>query len=433
MGDTTCVVCGTRPAAGGHVCDLDLLRIGEQLADLPRKIRALDLALAPANAPGGQRVSQSGRTGSPAPARLDALSLIGPGSDRTAALALATMTHPRVRRWRTVEHVTVCSLTGGERDIELVTWHQELYAHRKVAYSASRGGQLTHAVRPRQPSDPPPVGQLHNDQVGLVPPLVWLRSWARRWRRMFGHHQPDISPASSADERVWRAWLAREHTAQAAAQREAHARALLALDPYIAPGERPGDPLGQAWQLRFGPAGTPLLADQDWRYLLTWLHEACRREQADLGGFAAGLRALSEELVRVLGERPDQQWIGRCPTPLVEHETGLSHPCGAGMWQDPYASQVACTRCRSVWGPSRLALLQLAVQIRKTWPVDRRRRYTTDEVDGLVLARPLKCPACAAAVKVLWVDVTGQGDKQRFWKPTQTLCPHGCPDGGRIL
>lgn len=385
MTDDLCVVCRRREPASGYVCQPDRARIAEQLGDLPRKIAALSVQLMPGPAGAGERVSVS-RTGSPTPARLDVLSLIGPGaSDITAAF------HPLVRRWRTSRTVTVSVIKAlGELEVEdreVIEWHREI--------------ALDDEGRP--------VYVLDDDQAGAVPPAEWLAGWARAWRAHFGHHTPAPKPSPG------------------------HLRGgsdiatRLGLGPARKPADRPMDPLADEMNSRFGVAFTTAAATNV-KYLLTWLDHACDAD-ADVAAMASELRALAAELTRVLGERPDQQWLGRCPA-VLSQDTGTDEVCGASLWQDPHASQVQCPRCHTTWGPRGVELLYLASEIRRVWPVDRRRRYNADEIDGLA---PPACRACRATMKITWREVTATTDDRRWWRPDAMACPGGCPDPGRSL
>jgi hypothetical protein len=398
MGDVQqCVVCRRRKPTQGLICDADVKRLSEQLGELPRQLAALALGLVPTAAGAfGERVRTS-RTGSPTGARLDVLTLTGPGTARP----VPGMLHPQVRKWQATE--TVVFDDGTERQI--TTWQQELV----------RG------------EDGRPVHVADDDQVGLLPPREWLESWVRRWRTHF-RHSTRVLPRYGPKTREYNTAL----VASLAARQNA-AQVLLGLTRGHngAPVLRTNDPIAEEWEIRFGEPALAREPAADVTYLLAWLGKACE-ELHDIGDFAAELRALSSELARVLGEHPDQQWLGRCPVQLTNRETGEAAPCGAGLWQDPYASQVACPRCRTSWGPGGLALLRLAAEIRAAWPLDRRRRYTCAEVAAIATHRLVRCPACAAGVTVTWREVTAFGDRERTWRPERTCCPEGCPDAERL-
>jgi DNA-directed RNA polymerase subunit RPC12/RpoP len=198
-------------------------------------------------------------------------------------------------------------------------------------------------------------------------------------------------------------------------------------------GRRPAavreeDPVADAWEIRFGQVGTPRGAAVNIRYLHAWLPRVAERGDVDVSRFAAGLRSMSAELTRVLGERPDDQWLGRCPATIIDDGRGA---CGTGLWQDPHASVVECPRCRSAWGPRPVHLVHLASEIRRVWPLDRRRRYNAEEIDAL---RPISCPGCVQPVAVKWQEVTAVADRGRWWRPVRAVCgTDGCEQAGAIL
>jgi hypothetical protein len=198
---------------------------------------------------------------------------------------------------------------------------------------------------------------------------------------------------------------------------------------------REDDPVCDLWTLRFGESKTPFDTGNNIRYLNMWLAAAAELDAVDMAAFTAELRSLTAELTRVLGEKPDQQWLGRCPAQLVDADTGAKASCGAGLWQDPHASVVECPRCHSAWGPRMVHLVHLAADIRRVWPLDRRRRYNAEEIDAL---RPLRCPGCGEHdVQITWQEVTGVGDKLRWWRPVRTRCRNRavpeCAKAGEIL
>ncbi len=377
-----CVVCRRREPQNGHVCDPCRDRITSGLDDLLAMMDKLQLALVPTSAPASDRVSTS-RVGAPLPARLDALSLVGPGNESVTA-----MLHPLVRRWSATRTVTVTTVRANrwqQEDRTITDWFQEL--------------ALDDAGHPILVAD--------DDQIGVLPPREWLDSWVRAWRSGLGLHRPRLrrpehfggAAMPTRDDRVGR------DTGSAAT-----------------------DPLANEWEIRYGEPPRNRANQANVAFLQTWLDSACR---LDLGvaEFAAELHTLIAELTRVLGDTPDQQWLGRCPAQLVEHDGGTT-TCAAGLWQDPHASQVVCPRCHSTWGPRPFELLHLAAEIRRVWPVDRRRRYTTAEIDDLNL--PV-CPGCANEVQVKWQDVTATLDTDRWWRPAAVTCPNNCPDTERIM
>lgn len=436
-----CVVCGYREPVQGHVCDPDRDRIAEALQRLPVQLLRLAGELPPgAGPPAGDRV-QTARATAPPAARLDVLNLLANGTDRLAAAGMAGLLAPHVRRWRTVEHVTVDNGDADTgRQVEIITWHQELAVAAQVRYSASRG-PLTH-INEDLDLDGPPAGQRigHDDQVGLVPPAPWAHSWALLWQQRLGHRRQQV-----LRRRYTRGWskagldpfdlfdLTEMHTAEQIETHNQQIRRDLGLHDYVPHRVRSDDPLGVAWQDRFGTHERGFVLSQDLRYLRDWLDEACYRD-LDMARFAAELRALSNELAQVLGDSNDLQWLGRCPATLTCAVTGRRRSCGAGLWHDPYVSRVECRRCHSNWGPKKADLLTLAAAVRRCWPLDRRRRYITVERDALDSHRRMvRCPACLNPVTVTWREITAQTDRNRFWQPTAVACPHRCAEAGRLL
>lgn len=384
--NAVCVVCRRREPPDGHVCDTCRTRILTGLDDLLDKMDTLHLACVPTTAPPSDRVSTS-RVGAPLPARLDALSLVGPGN-----VAVTAMMHPKVRRWSASRVVTVTTVRLNrwvQEDRTITDWFQEL--------------ALDDAGHPILVAD--------DDQIGVLPPREWLESWVAAWREALGLHRPKMKPVHSPIP-------SRSDGPDPT------------TDPTTDPAARDrfADPLRDEWEIRYGQPPRNKANEANVEFLKTWLDKACR---VDLGvaAFAAELHTLIAELSRVLGDTPDQQWLGRCPAQLVEHDGGTS-TCAAGLWQDPHASQVVCPRCHSTWGPRPFELLHLAREIRRVWPVDRRRRYTSSEITELNL--PL-CPCCANEVQVKWHDVTGTLDTDRWWQPATVRCPNGCLEAERVL
>jgi hypothetical protein len=374
-----CVVCRRREPPDGHVCDTCQARIVTGLDDLLDKMDTLHLAVVPTAAPASDRVSTS-RTGAPLPVRLDALSLIGPGNESVTA-----MMHPLVRRWSASRVVTVTTVQANrwvQADRTITDWFQEL--------------ALDDAGHPILAPD--------DDQIGVLPPREWLDSWVRAWRAAMHLHTPKPSPVHTWDTEPVR------------------------HDPDPGVTDRFADPLRDEWEIRYGHPPRNRANQANVEFLKLWLDKACRLD-IGVAAFAAELHTLVAELSRVLGDTPDQQWLGRCPAQLAEHDGGIT-TCAAGLWQDPHASQVVCPRCHSTWGPRPVELLHLAREIRRVWPVDRRRRYTAGEIDGLDL--PV-CPGCANQARVRWADVTATVDLERWWRPTAVTCPNGCPDAGRLM
>lgn len=424
-----CTVCRRREPTSGQVCDPDLTTMSELLADLPRKLRLLPLMLMPGQSPAGEKVATT-RVGSPTPARLDALSLVGPGSTPVPGAL-----HPLVRRWSTQHAVQVEARVGmykvETRTALIVEWHQEIALD----------------------GDGRPVLVPDDDQTGVLPPAEWLDQQVSAWRRVFGHTRPPAAyvqaSAGPKPPRDVIAWVLQHGTAQQVA-------ALFAVQDLtkkfrqglvdLVVGNEPGhdghrpthlredDPVADLWTLRFGEPALHRNAGvgANIRYLAAWLRRAAAHDQLDFGRFAAELRSLSAELTRVLGEKPDQQWLGRCPAQLlhVDDDGQIRTSCGGGLWQDPHASVVECPRCHSTWGPRVVHLVHLAAEIRRVWPLDRRRRYAGAERDAL---KPLPCPACGKSVTIIWRRATAIGDTEPWWRPARTHCPDGCVKAGEIL
>lgn len=421
-----CTVCRRREPTNGQVCQQDLTATTELLADLPRKLRLLPLMLMPGQSPAGEKVATT-RVGSPTPARLDALSLVGPGS-----VPVPSALHPLVRRWSTQHTVQVESRVGTYRveirTVAVTDWHQETVVDQATGR---------------------PVMVPDDDQMGVLPPAEWLEQQVRTWRRAFGHkRRPAAYVRASAGPRPPRdavQWLLTHGTKQqveamfavqnlSRQYRQGVADLIAGHEPGHN-GRRPArlreeDQLADLWAIRFGEPAVARNSALNIRYLHTWLPGAAEHEQLDVARFATELRSLSAELTRVLGEQPDQQWLGRCPALIVDKAAGSRAACGAGLWQDPHASVVECPRCHSAWGPRTVHLIHLAAEIRRVWPLDRRRRYSSEERRAL---KPLDCPACQQPIVITWQRVTGLGDPDSWWRPTRTRCPAGCDPAAELL
>jgi hypothetical protein len=415
MGDD-CVVCRSEPGPVGQLCRDDTDR---QLRDLPGRYIRLAAVLAPgAAAVPGERVTTSKRVHAGLPARTAVLSLLGPGGDVPATL------HPLVRHWSAHRKVLVTMhIVGIARTVEVdvTDWFHELVV--------DENGQ------------PVMVPVDAEDQVGVVPPREWLDMQARTVRAFFGHHVPARTHPAPGRRYLPPAWrtllplaggphtigfLTALHQAYGADQRMAYLGLLHNRHP---------DPSIDAIERRAEP---PRSMQWDVDYLRTWLDKAFTEGALDFAGFTAQLRALHSEISRALGETPDQLWVGRCPAFIEEtnpdgEPTGRKRPCGAGLWQDTGAylsAQTVCPRCRSVWELRGHAGAGTAREIRRVWPVDRRRRYTADEIDRL---RPPHCPGCGRRVILNWRDVTGTRDLERTWQPASARCEAGCADARRTL
>lgn len=426
MTDGMCHICRRREPATGRVCDACSTAVLDMLNDLPRKLVLLPLMLMPGQSRAGDKVTAT-RVGSPAPARLDALSLVGPGS-----VAVPAGLHPLVRRWSTSREVQVDARVGAYKTVTNTTtvteWHQEMVVG----------------------DDGEPVMVPDDDQIGALPPAEWLDQVTRKWRAVFGHSMPaaiyvqkSSGPRPPRDMHQWvlangtpeqiKTMFAVEELARNYRQ---GVNDLVTGRELGYGGRRPNnlredDPIADAWELRFGERNLARDVAVNIKYLRTWWTQATASEQVDVARFVAELRSLSAELTRVLGEQPDDQWLGRCPARITDKTTGDVSTCGAGLWQDPHASVVECPRCHSSWGPRVIHLMHLATEIRRLWPLDRRRRYNADEIDAL---RPLRCPECLREdIEIGWQEVTATTDQRRWWRPTRTRCSNGCPRGAEVL
>jgi hypothetical protein len=406
MGEPFCLVCLRRKPDRGLACTPCRDRMSDQLTDLPRKVRDLRVQVVPSPAGLRPRVQQS-RTAAPIPVRLDALSLTGPGSGE---LSDAVAMHPMIRRWPTQRTVTVTDRAGRTTEETITVW--------ETRYAVDVAGQ--------------PVWLDDGDQHGIIPPADWLDLWVGRWRKRLGHHQPlprrdtetpprEQQPAATPSRNRTRELLGLADGYGGRRFRAGHGR-----------DEPAEDPTALEWQLRY-PTPSTGTVNVHVGYLLTWLDHACD-DNPRIGEFGSELRALSAELSRVLGEQPDQQWLGCCPNTLTDRTATppQSVPCGAGLWQDPHASVVTCPRCRAAWGPRKADMFTLAAEIRRVWPIDRRRRYADSErreLDGRPTDQaPVRCPGCGRPATIKWSDVTATTDRERWWRPDRATCPAGCTE-----
>lgn len=417
---TTCMVCHTQP---GAVCPECQNTITRQLRDLPKRLAALAAALMPGQAPAAERVSVSSHVTANLPVNTAALSLLAPGTSE-----ITVRLHPLVRHWSAKRKVLVTTHVGGYArtvPVEVTDWFHE------TVIGADGRPVLVHA---------------DDDQVGVVPPREWLDAQVRRWRSHFHHHVPprtrrhrdvrtDLPGAyrtllrTPGGPRLLGA-LAALRTVGGAHARMAH----LGLLGYEDPAARAADPVLDAIERRCGPAATPHTVQWDIDYLLTWLPEACAEDALELAEFAAQLTALHAEISRALGDVDDKERIGRCPAFLADPDApdGRARPCGAELWQDnaAFTAQVQCPRCHSTWDTRGHAGAGTAREIRRVWPVDRRRRYNADEIDRIPA---LKCRGCTGRVRLEWREVTGSRDKQRTWQPIKAWCDTGCDEARRVL
>lgn len=478
--DRLCLVGGHPHDGDGTLCARHTTELQDTVADVARMTRELGYHLIPGSAVAGEKVSTS-RTGSPTPARLDVLSLIGPGGAdvRRDARNLA----PLVRRWSTVHRYTVDTPAGPvERDMRV--WHAEMVTAGPAIPSTCRCGDPAHdGGTPTGTPTGRPVLRMDDDQVGAVPPAEWADTWVRRWRlilqdqyRWIGHARPggwvDYTPTytdADQDKRLTRAGLGemvrisrgmpnvQRAVAAFLAIRVAYADAHRAVGNALLGIRRDGadhvtraedalagarpptvahDTAGVEWAMRYGTARTAAAVEVDAHYLATWLPQIALVDDpdqlADLAGFTAELRALHKELQHVLGETKDEQWLGRCPVVLLdERGEPTGRVCGAGLWHDPHRPhwRIACPRCHSSW--PEVDWLALAARIRHAWPIDTRRRYTAADRRTAELAASMPtCRGCDRTMAVDWRPSPVRGDREPMWRPLKLLCPAGCLAGG---
>ncbi len=436
-----CVVC-RKP--GPALCDADRREAIKTLANLPARLSRLATEIAAISGPSGsERVSSPGKVEAKIPARMAVLTLGGPG-----ATEVPQKLHPLLRHWSIRRTVTVHGHANG-----FATTYEQVvtdWYHEAVIGADGR-----------------PVLVTDDDQVGVLPPREWLDYQVRQWRSALGHHVPkrttlardseaarwlrilrdqldpgDRAPAgpvalgpllrAGVDPRV--ITLAALPAIYGRQQRAEH----FGLTGYQPPAERSLDPLLDDVERRFGEPPKERAVLMDIQYLITWIEEAAEQAgelELDIADFMAGLHALDGELARVLGDDDDKTWVGRCPAFLEETAddgTTSRRPCGAGLWQDnaEFAAQVQCPRCHSVWDTRGPSAATLAREMRKVWPIDRRRRYNADEIDRLTYPR---CPTCQERVIIDWKDVTGTRDQRRWWQPTRARCQRGCDEAGRLV
>lgn len=472
-----CLVTGHRHRGAAAICDEHLDELGSLVDGVARMTRDLGYHLVPGSGPAGEKVTTS-RTGSPTPARLDVLSLVGPGVTeiRRDARSLAV----QVRRFSRVSMYDVTFVRAGKTVTErreLRTWHAELLTDGVAPASNCACGK-PHDDDAR-PSDTPtgrPIHRLIDDQIGAVPPAEWLDTWVRRFRVALQQPPRPLPPGTWVDytepdqgkrlTRVglgewWRMTHGRPSIMRAVAAfltlRVAYAdavgRAVLGLttdgperqvraEDALA-GKRPPvlayDTTTAEWILRYGAAKTAAAVEVDAHYVKQWLPMVVAvNDDADtleLATFATELRALHRELESTLGLTRDDQWIGRCPAKLVDPRTGdeTARLCGAGIWHDAHRSDTApitCPRCQTRWPVTEW--LALRAKIRHDWPIDVRVRYT--KVDRAyaesVVERLPKCRGCEVTMSVRWVRDYRRGDRAAMYRPAGYFCPNRCLAGG---
>lgn len=454
-----CLFTGHQHRGAGGFCAEHLDESRALVDGITRMTRELGYHLAPGAGPAGEKVSTS-RTGSPTPARLDVLSLIGPGVSeiRIDPRSLAV----QVRRWSTVTTYEVAVVRNGKT----ITERRELRDYHAEIVTDGAGA---------------PVRRLLSDQVGAIPPAEWLDTWVRRFRIALQHPPRPLPAGAWVDygeaeqaKRLARGALTewvrinqgRPTMMRAVAAflgiRQAYMETAAALRAEVTAnvlGMRPDGPGARAraedalagrrppvvaydtataeWILRYGAARTAAAVEVDAGYLTRWLPMVIAvNDDADtlgLADFAAELRHLHRELECVLGLTRDDQWVGRCPARLVDPRTGdeTGKVCGAGIWHDAHRDgPIRCPRCHTRWPVKEW--LALAARIRYAWPIDVRRRYTLGDREAAerVVERLPKCRGCESTMSVRWVPEWRRGDRARMWRPAGYFCPTGCLAGG---
>lgn len=482
-----CLVTGHQHRGPYCMCPEHLDELIGYARGIPRMTRDLGYHLVPGSAPAGEKISAS-RTGSPTPARLDALNLVGPGGADVVRdpRSLAV----QVRRWSTV---TTYDVTF-ERDGKPVTERRDLRTYHAETVTGWKSGRPSVTCRCGEPHDDDarptgtpdgePVRILPADQVGAVPPAEWLDTWVRRLRVAL-QHPPRPAPAGTwidygeaeQAKRLARAamleWVrisrgtptrmgavaaflgirqtVRYFHAEVGATVlgvRAHGPEHLARVESALSGSRPPvvayDTATAEWILRYGVARTAAAVEVDADYLIKWLPTAIAvnddTDSLGLADFAAELIALHRELECVLGLTRDEQWVGRCPAELVDARTGAGsgRPCGAGIWHDPHRGAIArpapieCPRCHTRWNVREWH--PLAARIRHAWPVDVRRRYTLADrkyaESSDVVDRLPRCRGCESTMAVRWRLDYRRGDKVAMYRPIGYACPKQCLAGG---
>ncbi len=461
----------------GEVCAEHLTWLRASIRRLPQLAGRLTDILVPGSAPSGDKVSSS-HTGSPVPGNLGAYSLVGPGAGDVWLDTRAMV--PVVRRWSATETVTVLEIehcpypADSEHDHvrasraawlaswpdgkpvyrrrQMRVWHSQIVTNGRG--TRCRCGDVHGAGRP--------VMRRDEDQHGVIPPAEWCDIWVTRFRRELGRPAGDrtavVSPVDpDPRKRLARAALGlRPHIDVPArlargpyqampalvaylqavladrdrAARTAVGAAVLGLRPGYA-GEAPPlrhDPVSAAWSVRFDLVQRAASIETDTAWLADNLPLAAEY-LPDIGDFAAELAALLREMEHLLGDTVDDQWLGRCPIPLLDADGNpTDRYCGMGMWHDPHKTgwRIQCARCLTTW-PER-DWLQLAARIHWTWPVDPRRRYTEAErrESEANLERMPRCRTCGQTMHVEWLETTGTRDRTRRWRPGRLTCPASC-------
>jgi hypothetical protein len=468
---TLCIVC--RNNNDGPVCEDDRTNMARLLARLPSRIEQVSMMVWPGQGGDDGPKVASAKKEPPLPLRAGAVSLLAGGSE-----AVTGMLHPLIRRWTTTsrKRVSRVVVVDGiaqivEREEEITDYHREfVMQHDPASGRRCRCGRV-HGSGWR------PVEIPDDDQVGTLPPREWLDLQVRNWRRVLGDHvpqrtlgvithRPQGGPVTAWPARwpqqspvpqptVKAARLSAQQTLAlmsvpggrevwsivhaAAWLRQQQVNSRMGLVDQRDVEDRPLDPLQEDIESRFGEPPRSMAIAWDIKYLLGHLDAACDLgEEVGIAEFAAELEALDAEISRVLNVEDKKLWVGRCPAFLDDLDaagqpTGRKKPCGAGLWQKSGWAQVPCPRCHSVWDTRGPAGRTLNREIRKIWPVDRRRRYSSEDLAALI---PPRCPECRERVIIEWREVTGTEDlreRRRWWVPRSSRCDNGCEKARRIL
>ena len=224
----------------------------------------------------------------------------------------------------------------------------------------------------------------HPPEYGSLP--LFVIGWAALWRTWWAHHTPSGVRVAPRGPQATRGSLLGFRPARALNPNidpppPDKSEPLKAKVAYLAARNRrhadpgnwqrtvgPDDPEHDAWVDRFGPSQHSRRVRIDLAYLQTWLSPALDREFEAMPRFVGGLHRLVVEARGALGDRPDAVRLGRCPTMGRVRGTDEERPCGATLWQDPYATRVVCPVCHTETLIGTLAeKLRLAGAIRRVW------------------------------------------------------------------